>query len=138
MLYRNNYSVFITGSKEENEIIKKELGYEIPNTYNLMGKFQLEELIKFISCCDVLVAASTGPLHIAAALGIHAVGIYPPIKPMHPDRWKPIGVNVDVLCVNKDCEVCRRTNKCLCMQQITPEQVLDVILKTSERTGTML
>jgi ADP-heptose:LPS heptosyltransferase len=45
----------------------------------------------------MLVAASTGPLHIASAVGIHAIGLYPSKRPMHPGRWMPLGGNASYL-----------------------------------------
>ena len=73
---------------------------------------------------DALVAASTGPLHIAAALGKRAIGIYPPIKPMHPGRWAPVGENADYLVLNKVCADCRKEKKCHCMEEIKPKVIL--------------
>jgi heptosyltransferase III len=70
-----------------------------------------------------LVACSTGPLHIAAALGKKAIGIFPPIRPMHPQRWQPVGVQAQTLCVSKLCEACRKNMQCACIQEITPSQV---------------
>ena len=38
-----------------------------------------------------VVAPSTGVLHLAAALGVPAIGIYSPLKVEHPRRWAPRG-----------------------------------------------
>ncbi|MBL0315693.1 MAG: hypothetical protein IPP69_07900 [Flavobacteriales bacterium] len=53
----------------------------------------LAELIAFINQYDGLVAANTGPLHIASACGIHAFGLYSLKRPIHPGRWSPVGKN---------------------------------------------
>ena len=52
---------------------------------------RLDELAAFIKALDCFVAPSTGPLHIASAVGTLAVGIYCPIKVCLPERWGPIG-----------------------------------------------
>ena len=83
----------------------------------------------FISKADGLIAASTGPLHLAAALGIHALGIYPPIRPMHPGRWAPVGPGAKVFVKSQYCEACRRTADCVCIREIRPE-VLEDYLQT--------
>ncbi|MFN0032815.1 MAG: glycosyltransferase family 9 protein [Flavobacteriales bacterium] len=83
--------VFITGSEDEGKQIKQELRLSNQQVTDLTGKLTLDELIAFIAACDALVAASTGPLHIAAALGKQAVGLYTPKRPMHPGRWSPVG-----------------------------------------------
>ena len=36
-------------------------------------------------------AASTGPLHVAAAQGTPVLGLYPPLRAMSPVRWAPRG-----------------------------------------------
>lgn len=134
MLLENNFDVFFTGTAEESNLIKTELSehfptVKLPTVIDLMGKLNLSELITFISKCDFLVAASTGPLHIGAALGINVIGIYPPIRPMHPARWQPLGINANFLCVDKECSKCRNSSICYCMQEITPEHILKIILE---------
>jgi ADP-heptose:LPS heptosyltransferase len=57
----------------------------------MMGKLSLPELISFLNKAHFVVAASTGPLHIASALGRNTVGLYSPRKPIWPRRWAPIG-----------------------------------------------
>jgi len=44
----------------------------------------------FRKSCGV-IAPSTGPLHLAAAVGVPTVGIYSPIRSHHPNRWAPWG-----------------------------------------------
>jgi len=89
----------------------------------------LPEFITFIGKADGLVAASTGPLHLAAALGRIAIGIYPPIRPMHPGRWAPIGQNASFLVVEKDCSDCRKNMNCLCMKAIEASAVRDKLIQ---------
>ncbi len=85
------YDIFITGTKEEGQKIFEACPLGGENVHDVTGEFSLEELIVFIRKCDVLLAASTGPLHIAAASGIHAIGLFSPKRPIHPGRWAPIG-----------------------------------------------
>jgi ADP-heptose:LPS heptosyltransferase len=60
----------------------------------------LTEFIGFINECDILLACSTGPLHIASILGKTAIGLYTKKRPMHPGRWSPIGQNSKVVTSN--------------------------------------
>jgi len=87
------------------------------------GMLSLDQYIALIAHCQGLIAASTGPLHIAAATGTHAFGIYPPIRPMHSGRWAPIGKNVHVLTKATVCSSCRKSMYCQCMADILPEMV---------------
>lgn len=89
-LVEQDYTVFFSGTEKEGKLFRKDL----PNHTDIIdisGKSSLEEFISFISKCDALVACSTGPLHIAATLGIKAIGLYTDLRPMHPGRWSPIG-----------------------------------------------
>ena len=51
----------------------------------------LTGLAAVIKALDCFVAPSTGPLHMASAVGTPAVGIYCPIRVCLPERWGPIG-----------------------------------------------
>ena len=85
--------IHITGTYEEGKQIKKEIPkiMERSNVNFTAGKFSLKDLIFFISQCDGLLAASTGPLHIASAWGIRSLGLYPANPPISPARWAPLG-----------------------------------------------
>lgn len=122
--------VFLTGTEDEGKLYREKLVFEHPNLYDLSGKMSLQDLIAFISKTDVLVAASTGPLHIAAATSTLAIGVFPPIKPMHPGRWSPIGNKVKVFVKDKPlCKDCLNGEKCECMMSISPEALFEEIEK---------
>ena len=91
-----DFNIYITGTEEEGVRIRKDFRFD-SHIIDLTGKLSLPQLIAFISSCDTLVAASTGPLHIASALGIRAIGLYPSKRPMHPGRWMPLGAKATYL-----------------------------------------
>jgi len=128
ILPEDKFRIFITGTHDEGLSVKKDLIDPHSNIIDLTGKFSLKELIRFINETDGMVAASTGPLHIAAALGKYVLGLYPPIKPMHPGRWAPIGKNADYLGQEKNCSKCRKIDRCECLESITPEAVKNKLL----------
>ncbi|MDD3742791.1 MAG: glycosyltransferase family 9 protein [Lentimicrobiaceae bacterium] len=124
LLPREKYNIIITGTQAEGDLLTQEGFFaKAGEINNLTGKMSLAEMLSFIQAADGLIAASTGPLHLAAALGKVALGIYPPIKPMHPGRWKPLGKHAGYLVAEKECEECRKSGPCLCMMHITPQQV---------------
>ena len=126
----DRFRIFITGTGEEGRLIHESgLFSDNPGLVDLTGRLTLPELISVINKADGLLAASTGPLHIAAALDKHALGIYPPIKPMHPGRWAPIGKNASWLVLDKSCNDCRKGKDCSCIREISPEQVRDHFTK---------
>ena len=98
-LVKDNYAVYFSGTEKEGLLFRNELPND-SNIIDISGKSTLGELITFISQCDALVACSTGPLHIAAVLGIKAIGLYTDLRPMHPGRWAPLGEKSVALTVN--------------------------------------
>lgn len=124
ILPADSFKIFICGTENEGAMVRDALLLTPrENTVDLTGKLSLADYIAFIDHCDGLVAASTGPLHIAAALGKHALGLYPPIRPMHPGRWACIGKNAKVFVTDRQCDECRKTQDCRCMRMIEPEML---------------
>ncbi|HSG68261.1 MAG TPA: glycosyltransferase family 9 protein [Bacteroidales bacterium] len=119
--------IFISGTAEEGSLMRDSGIFDAPNVTDLTGRMTLSQLISFIGQCDVLVAASTGPLHIAAAMGIRAIGIYPPIRPMHPGRWAPLGIKAQYIVKDRECSDCRNESPCHCMEGISPEEVANLV-----------
>jgi heptosyltransferase III len=120
------YKIFVTGTKAEGESLRQFLNAH-PQINDLTGKLSLDELISFIASADALVAASTGPLHIAAALGKKATGLFAPMRPIHPGRWAPLGKQARFLVLDKDCEACRKSKDCECIRSIRPEAVKQIL-----------
>ncbi|MBL4735921.1 MAG: glycosyltransferase family 9 protein [Flavobacteriales bacterium] len=129
LLPTEQFNVILTGTKEEGAAVRGKLFADNPIITDLSGKLNLNELISFIGHADGLLAASTGPLHIAAALGKHALGIYAPMRPIHPGRWAPIGPKSKYFVLDKKCSDCKTSEICACIASITPEEVLDHLLQ---------
>jgi heptosyltransferase-3 len=81
---------------------------------------------------DLVVAPSTGPLHIAVALGIPVVTFYPPIRVQSAIRWGPYlndpedaGILVPEVYCGEDFK-CRgpKCNHYPCMKMIGPREAL--------------
>lgn len=128
ILPADKYQLFVTGTEAEAVLIKENIIRSHPEATDLAGKLNFTQLIAFIANADGLVAASTGPLHIAAALGKKAIGLYPSIRPMHPGRWAPLGPKAHYLALDKDCIDCKNGGKCTCINSITAEQVKAVVV----------
>jgi heptosyltransferase III len=127
LLPEEKFKIFITGTQAEAGTMKVFLEKNITRINNLTGRFNLKELVLFISLVDGLVAASTGPLHIAAALGKRTVGLFAPMRSIHPGRWAPIGKAATALVIDKVCKSCRRTQDCACIRSIPPASVIEAL-----------
>ena len=123
MLPEDRYKVFVSGTREDGELLYPSGILDHTKVTNICGMMPLGQFMSFIRSCDYLVAASTGPLHLAAALGIRAIGIYPPIRPMHPGRWAPLGPKASFLVKGGECNDCSSGSKCTCMEEIAPVSV---------------
>ncbi|SHI71736.1 ADP-heptose:LPS heptosyltransferase [Hymenobacter daecheongensis DSM 21074] len=130
LLHQAGHRVFITGTAAEGEELRPWLTeHAAALAANLTGRLSLPQLLAFIAAADGLVANSTGPLHLAAALGRHVLGLYPPMRPTHPGRWAPLGPHAEYLVFNRpDCSDCRQQPaSCSCIKAIEPAQVLSRI-----------
>jgi len=125
LLPEDKFNIIVTGTKEEGEMMAGFLKQHGNRITDMTGKLSLAELISLIGSSDALVAASTGPLHLAAALGIRAIGLYAPMRPIFPQRWAPIGKNATSLVLDKTCDDCRKNMDCHCIRSITPETVAE-------------
>ena len=76
---------------------------------------RLRDLIEIIANADILIAASTGPLHIASALGIRTIGLYCHNKVNCTKLWGALGRNSVNLEVSKEyCDNHCSSDKELC------------------------
>lgn len=129
ILSSKDHLVFLTGTQEEGDFFRGQfLALKSPSIIDLTGQMGLGELFGFIKSCQGLVAASTGPLHMAASLGVPAVGIYPPMRPMHAGRWGPIGVKTKALSrlEKPECFDCLKLPEhCPCMESVTGQDVFE-------------
>ena len=97
ILPADKFRIFISGSEKEKDLLKDWLPGLPAHVVDITGKLSLDQFIAFIAAADGLLAASTGPLHIAALTGVHALGLYPVTRPMHPGRWGPIGQQAEYI-----------------------------------------
>lgn len=125
-LPEERYKIFISGTEQDGTLMQDFLKQN-SHAVDLTGKLSLQQFIAFIYACDALVAASTGPLHIAAALGKTAIGLFSPKRPIHPGRWMPVGKQACYLVFDEDCKNCKDKKDCDCITHITPQQIINVL-----------
>ncbi len=128
LLPDDQFNILVTGTSGEGERIKEECSdiFELNHIKDVTGKFNLEDFISFVGACDGLLACSTGPLHIAAASGIHALGLYPNKRPMHAGRWAPIGKKAEFI----EADIIPEENRGVL--DIAPESVMKRIINWRE------
>lgn len=90
----------------------------------------LLELAAFYEACDALVAGDTGPLHLAAALGVPVVGLYGSKDPAIYGPWNGrTGELGAVVWKQVHCSPCglRRCGNVICMPAIEVADVIRVL-----------
>lgn len=123
LLPYEKYNVIIAGTEPEARMMEGFLKLFRARAHDVAGKLTLDEYTELISHADMMIAASTGPLHIAAMTGIHTIGLYAPMKPIYPQRWAPVGANAGFLVKEGECSKCRKSSYCECIRSIRPEDV---------------
>ncbi len=125
--------LWLTGSPAEGKWLEEHATelLQQQNVSNLCGKFTLDQLSSLIKRADGLIASGTGPLHMAAVIGQHTLGLFPPTRPMHPGRWAPLGRRAQTLSLQVSCPGCidSKADSCACMASIKPETVADIVLQ---------
>ena len=91
------FTIFITGTEKEGLKMRASCVEPFAHVHDLTGKISLNNFIHFVAHADGLIAASTGPVHIAANVGIHTLGLYTALRPYDSTRWGPIGPKAETL-----------------------------------------
>ena len=120
-------NVYVTGTENEGKEFRNAFDWS-DGIVDVSGLMSLKELIGFIAQVDLLLACSTGPLHLAGALGVPALGLFSPKKPIHPGRWKPLGLKSETITSRKTCPC--KTKECNCIDEIGVDRVFDTITKS--------
>lgn len=108
------------------ESLRGRLEGTLPSGIRWISGLDLGRLAAVLSLARLVVSNSTGPLHIATAVGARALGIYCPVKPCLPRRWGPYGPGHAALVPEvPSCDSC--TGKACphwdCMGSLTVESV---------------
>jgi len=127
---RKGTRVFMTGAAADAHLVRAAAEHLDRKVGVLLERFTLGQFMSVLAAGDLLVAPSTGPLHLAAALGAATIGLFPPAPVMSSLRWGqrgPLAVQVspEVVCPQK--RVCVR-EKCPlfnCLEQISPAAVAE-------------
>jgi ADP-heptose:LPS heptosyltransferase len=107
-------AILITGSAPEQALMRRVAAAVPDRAVAMRDVVTLPQLAAVLSLADLCVANSTGPLHIAAAVGTPVIGLYPFERVCNPVRWGPLGPDAVALtpeliqgctdCARRSCE----------------------------------
>lgn len=96
LLSERGRRVVVTGGPGERALTARvAAAYGSGDVVDLGGRTPLGELAGVLRAASVVVAANTGPAHLAAAVGTPVASLFAPTVPF--ERWRPWGVPVVVL-----------------------------------------
>ncbi len=117
--------VVATGSASESELIDL-IEQQAPGIIRLDGQLNIKELAALLKKSSLVVANSTGPLHLAVAVGADVIGLYCTKTACGPERWGPYGRADSVILPPENADYDRDNNP---MRLITVEQVFQLTRK---------
>jgi heptosyltransferase-3 len=83
--------IIVTGLAHERERHMAAFAGIVGEKNVMTGRTDLIQLMNVLADANLFVGGSTGPLHLAAAMGVPVVGLFGPIRSTTPDRWGPCG-----------------------------------------------
>lgn len=127
-------TIILTGTNEDYEFLK--ILESLKSVKSYIGKTTLEQNAALIGQCDLMISGDSGPLHIATALNVPAIGLY---GSMPISRTGTYGQNCISLKSTMKCVPCNR-RKCKyikgtkeiytpCMKSIDVSNIINEIKK---------
>ncbi len=125
LIAQKRAEILFVGVKDEIPIITEIQRLTRAESINIAGKTTLTQLASILHTCNVFIGNDSGPMHLAAAVGIPTIGLY---GPGDPTRFGPVGAKCQTIQRKTDCPPCQgavcRFGEDGCMSKI---QVADVI-----------
>lgn len=122
--------VIFGGGINDRSYIDKIIGEKkFPDVFNVAGRLTPVESAALIEKSHVYVGVDSGPMHIAAFVGVPVVALFGPTDPAKVGPYSEHSVVIKNRAL--DCLGCRKKScdNQRCMDEITPEQVLEALLE---------
>jgi heptosyltransferase-2 len=128
-LTAQNFTVWVLGSPNESSLAAEIIRVAGPAVRDLTSP-DLRNAVLALRLARAAISNDSGLLHVAAAMGTPAIGIFGPTSPWH---WAPLNPLAAVIETKTElsCRPCHkptcRFGHHRCMQDIPPHQVLDAL-----------
>lgn len=119
--------VVLTGNAADAPTIVRIAGAMQNANVCVAGKTSLMGLAALLARARLVAALDSGPMHLAAALGVPTVGIFA-LRTDLPDRWHPLGPRVAVVRPSYPCPFWHRKETCrsfACYANLAPATVVE-------------
>lgn len=123
-------SILLAWGPEEKALAEQIAG-QMKQKFWIAPRTSIQESIALFRHTALMISCDSGPLHLAAAMGIPTVSIF---GPTDPARNGPYGLNHQVVCKTLPCSFCWKKICSIkthdCMEQITVDEMFESV-KTS-------
>ncbi len=128
LLAGTGLKIVLVGGREAKACARDILAMTAQPVMDLTGTTTLARLVSLFRCARAVVSNDSGPVHVAAAVGVPVVSIFLRRQPgINPERWKPLGPLTRIVLPPSGAEVVvDRRNRIVSgrLDAITPAQVL--------------
>lgn len=83
--------VLVTAGAQEADLVREIDGRRKSPSTTLIGAPGLLALAAVISEARLFISGSTGPMHLAGAVGTPTLSFFSPVRSCSPRRWQPVG-----------------------------------------------
>ena len=136
-LTQGGTEVWIIGGPDEKPFAKEILEHAGQGVRDFTGG-KLSDGVIALSLASAVVANDSGLLHVSAALGVPAIGMF---GPTDPAKWAPINPVADIITHEPllDCQYCMQYVCPLthhnCMREVLPARVVDSVKRAMQLPG---
>jgi ADP-heptose:LPS heptosyltransferase len=124
--------VLLTGLENERGMLER-LRSEAGVPAGIETGVTLRQLASIYKACAAFFGPSTGPMHLANAVGTPVVCVYSPVRVQSPKRWGPFSPGATVITPDVECPEgfkCKRSCEHYdCFEKIMPEKVAQEIVE---------
>ena len=137
LLHRHGITPLIVHGPGESEIAEAVVRAS-GGIAKIVSASTLFDLLNYVSMARIFIGCDSGPLHLAAALGVPLVGIYGPTDPVRHGPWGETG---SVVSRFSSCQ-CQYKRRCSaeqpCMRTITVDDVMNAVDRRLSQASTSL
>lgn len=128
-------AVVFTGSAAEGERLAAAwpLAQRPADVVDAFGRLDLAQLTVLLAGADAVLACSTGPLHLAAALGTPTLGLFVPRKGLGVERWAALGPAAVSVQERPACGRRCQNGACPCIEALAPQRIALALARPPRR-----
>jgi lipopolysaccharide heptosyltransferase II len=139
LVARDGVPVLVTGSAEDAAIAQTVADAAGRGVTSVAGATRIGGFAALAAGARAVIAMDSGPMHVAAAVGVPTVGIFA-LQSDEPDRWAPKGPRVAVVRPSYPCPPGHRKETCpdfRCVRELDETRILaaldGLLVATAER-----